>query len=482
MRRNIVISFLQKHVQLVVAVGSVFVLSRLISPEETGVYSIGVAIAALTHAIRDFGVGNFLIKEVNITVEKIRTAFTVSLIIAITLGVGLLAVSYPVAKFYGNPEVAAIIWITTLGLVISPFSTVGIALMLRNQRFGDMFKVSIAAAIANAVVAITMALLGFGAKSLALGALASSVCLVLASNMLSHDNGIYRFSLSSWRQISRFGMHMTIFGVSEQLGQRASDLILGKLVGFGAVGLLSRAGTLINMVQDSVISSVMPVVLTTMAGDNRKSGDLSPLLLRSLSFLTVVLWPVFAVLSIFAHDAVLVLFGQKWIEAAPYTSVLCYGASLAVLSSLVGTTCNAADRADLLSRYSTLAQGMRVILIAVGAAMGGLRAVVIMLVIAEAFQCVLAYFYVRQAATVSLSKLLQTCWRSVAVTAMVTGTVLPISMLTSYSPIVRLGITALTASVAWITAAFIVQHPITNELRVITATVAQRVRAYHART
>ena len=63
----------------------------------------------------------------------------------------------------------------------------------------------------------------------------------------------------------------------------------------------------------------------------------------------------------------LVLFGQKWIEVAPYTSMLCYGACLAVLSSLIGTTCNAADRADLLSRYSTLAQGVRVLLIAFGA-------------------------------------------------------------------------------------------------------------------
>ena len=134
----------------------------------------------------------------------------------------LLAVSNPVSVFYGNPEIATIIWITTFGLLLLPFSTVGMALMLRNHRFPDMFKVSMAAALANAGVAIAMAWFGFGAKSLALGALASSACLVITCNLLSHDRGIYRFSLSHWRQISRFGMHMTVFGVTEQLGQRAA--------------------------------------------------------------------------------------------------------------------------------------------------------------------------------------------------------------------------------------------------------------------
>ena len=91
MRRNLIISFVQKHLQLLVSIATVMILSRLISPEETGIFSIGVAIAALTHAVRDFGVGNFLIKEAEMTTGKIQTAFTVSLLIAAVLGVVLLA-------------------------------------------------------------------------------------------------------------------------------------------------------------------------------------------------------------------------------------------------------------------------------------------------------------------------------------------------------------------------------------------------------
>lgn len=477
MRKNLFISFVQKHLQLLVSVFSVIILSRLVSPEETGVFSIGVAIAALTHAVRDFGVGNFLVKEADLNSGKVRTAFTVSLIIAGVLSVVLLAVSVPVARFYAKPEIATVICLTTVGLLISPFSTVNMALMLREGRFPDMLKASMVGAIANAAVSIVCAWQGLGATALALGALASSAALVLVSNLLMRDFGMYRLSLGYWSAISRFGMHMTVSGVADQMGQRASDLIVGKLVGFSAVGLLSRSGTLITMVQDSMQSSVMPVVLTSMAEDTRKSGNFVPLMLKSLSYFTVVMWPVFTVISIYAHDAVLVLFGAKWIGAAPYTSMLCVGAGFATMTALVSTICNAADCAHLLSRYSAKAQGVRVTLLAIGATLGDLRYVVAMLVLAEMVQCVLAYYCVRRAVEVDAGRLLSHCWRSLAATALVALVMLPLSSVLPYPPLVRLLIVGIVAVPVWIVAVCIVRHPIVQELHSIRALIATRLRA-----
>jgi O-antigen/teichoic acid export membrane protein len=477
MRRHIAISFIQKHLQLLVSIASVMILSRLISPEETGIYSIGVAIAALTHAVRDFGVGNFLVKETEITQVKVNTAFTISLIIAIVLGLVLLAVSLPVAAFYNQPEVATIIWITTGGLLLSPFSTVNMALMLRKHRFGAMLKVSMAGAIVNAIVAIGMAWLGYGAKSLAFGALASSAVLVLVSNFLCDEDKVYRLSLGHWKQISNFGMHMTVFGLTEQLGGRAGDLIVGKLAGFSAVGLLSRSVSLLGMVQDSIQNSVMPVILTNMADDTRKTGDVVPLMLQSLKYLTVVMWPIYVVLGLSSHDAVLVLFGQKWIEAAPYTSIFCMGAAFCTLSSLTGTVCNATDRADLLSRYSTYNQGLRILLLAAGAWVGGLYGVVLMLVTADALQSVMAFFYVRIAAPVSAGMIARSCARSFAVAVLVGLMVFPVAHWLVAPPLVRLLLVAATACGAWLAAVFLVRHPAAAEVRMLGGLLVTRMRA-----
>lgn len=480
MRKNLVIAFTQRHLQLLVSIASVVILSRLITPEETGIFSIGVAIAALTHAIRDFGVGNFLVKEAEISDSKIQTAFTVSLLIAVTLSFVLFGISFPVADFYKSEDVAKVIWITTFGLLLSPLSTIPLALMLRNHRFVDMFKVSMASSLANAGVAILCGWLGFGAIALALGQLASSVALAITANLILRERSIYRICLAHWQDISRFGMHMTISGVSEQMGQRASDLIVGKMVGFGPVGLLSRSGTLVTMVQDSVQSAVMPVVLTSMSSDVRKSANVLPLLLKSLCYFSAVMWPVYAVLSLFSYDAISVLFGAKWLEAAPYTSILCYGAMLAVLSSLVSTTCNATNNAHLLSRYSPTVQGIRVLLVTIGAFTGDLGIVVRMLVLAEALQCLLAFLIIRSATSVQLGQVLRSCWRSALLALLVGASMAPILYL-DYPSVVRLIIVAPSAAAAWLAAVYITRHPIAEEVSHLFATLSLRLRAHRAR-
>lgn len=475
MRRNIVISFAQKHLQLLINIGSVMILSRLISPEETGIFSIGVAIAAITHAVRDFGVGNFLIKETDMSTAKIQTAFTVSFLIAAGLAAVLLAVSIPVGNFYKQPEVTTIIIITTVGLLISPFSTVSLALMLREQRFVDMLKVSMIGAVFNAAVAIAFAWMGYGAKALALGALSSSVAIVVLANILLRYEAIYRFSLHHWREISRFGAHMTVFGVAEQLGQRASDLVVGKLLGFSSVGLLSRSGSLITMMQDSVVSSAMPVVLTSMAADNRRTGDVVPLMLTSIQYFTVITWPFFVVLSLFSTDVVMVLFGERWIEAAPYMSILSYGACFAVLSSLVGTVCNATGRVDLLSRYGLMAQANRVILIAAGCLLGGLKTVVMFLVLAEVLQCVLAYYIVRRAVAVRFLDIVRCCWKAVAVGLIVGAAMLPLTHLQG-APVWRLLCVGVVATVCWVASAFALRHPIAAQLHHVASLASAKLR------
>ncbi|WP_313030296.1 oligosaccharide flippase family protein [Massilia alkalitolerans] len=475
MRRNLVISFVQRHIQLLVTISSVMILSRLVSPEETGVFSIGVAIAALTHVIRDFGVGNFLVKEADISLEKIRTAFTVSLLIAVALSLVLLGISFPVADFYNEPRAATVIWITTLGLLISPFSTIALTLMLREQRFVDMFKVSISASFANACVAILFGWLGFGAKALALGQLAQAVMLVLAANLIRRDGSIYRLSLAYWRDISRFGFHMTVSGISDQMGQRASDLVVGKMVGFSAVGLLSRSGTLVTMVQDSMLS-VMPVLLTTMSENARKNGNVAPMLLSSLGNMSGVMWPVYAVISLFAYDAIAVLFGAKWLEAAPLTSVLCYGAVFAVMSVLVNTTCNATNNAHLLSRYSPAVQGMRVLLVTLGAMTADLGVVVRLLVLAEMLQATLAYFIFRRIAGIRFIQVVQHCWRSLLVAALVAAAVFPLREL-DCAPLLRLMVVGVCAALVWVAALYLSRHPLSAEISNAWGVLNLRMRA-----
>jgi O-antigen/teichoic acid export membrane protein len=459
-RRNLVIAFVQKSLQMVAGVVSVLVLARLVSPTETGIFSTGVAIAALTHAVRDFGVGNFLIKETEPSAEKVRTAFTISLLIAVVLSVVLFAVAGPAARFYGQPEVATVVVISTAGLLISPFSTVNLALLLRDHRFLDMFKISVSGNFASIAVSILFAWWGYGATALALGALANSVGLVVVSNLVLPRWGDYLPTLAHWRPIWRFGMHSTVSGLSEQIGGRVTDLVIGKTIGFDAVGILSRSGSIITMFNETIITPTTSVVMAGMASDARRGAGVSAMLLTVIEYATVIAWPFLAVLAIFSRDAVLVLFGEQWVAAAPYTSILSYGAMIGILLPFISIAVTAAGRVDRLSRYNLASQGVRVALIALGA-LWSLRAVAILMVVAAVLQCGFAALFLRAVLPVSAAELWRRVWRSVAVSAIVLAAVVPLDQFAEGSALHRVLLVALVATPAWLAGLFLVRHPAT---------------------
>jgi O-antigen/teichoic acid export membrane protein len=78
-RRSLFLSFAQNYTGMLITIPSIMILARFLTPAETGIFSVAMAVTNLTHVLRDFGVGGYLIQEREITREKIRAAFTIAL-------------------------------------------------------------------------------------------------------------------------------------------------------------------------------------------------------------------------------------------------------------------------------------------------------------------------------------------------------------------------------------------------------------------
>ena len=81
-RKALALSFASKYSSLAIHTAAVMVLARLLTPAEIGVYSVGAAVVALAHVVRDFGVGNYRIQEKELTAERISAALDVVVLIA----------------------------------------------------------------------------------------------------------------------------------------------------------------------------------------------------------------------------------------------------------------------------------------------------------------------------------------------------------------------------------------------------------------
>lgn len=374
LRRSLALSFAAKYSNLVIATVSVMVLARLLTPAEIGVYSVGAAAMALAHVLREFGIGNYLIQEKELTRDRIRTAFTVALVFGWGMAFVLFAISGPVSRFYDEPGIARILRVLSLSFLVIPFSSPVLALLRREMAFGTLYLIAIASALAHALTAISLAVLGFGSISLAWASFAGVAMTAAVAAFVRPSVATVLPAIKEWRRVVSFGSYSSAAALVAQIGINANDLILGRMLGFAAVGLYSRAQGLISLFHRDLMGAVHSVALPAFATEHREGQALREPYLRGISYVTMFAWPFFGFLALMAYPTVRILFGPQWDDAVPLVRILSIAGAVFSCWSLGGNVLIATGHVKRALRAEVIIQTTRIALI-VFAAHFGLEAV-----------------------------------------------------------------------------------------------------------
>src|SRR5690606_29432281 len=144
------------------------------------------------------------------------------------------------------------------------------------------------------------------------GAVVGQVVTVLMLRAVGAPYVLARPGLREWRRVVRFGTYASSATLIAELGNQAPDLILGRMLGFGAVAYLSRANGLIKILRTGVQRGIMPVALPAFSRHLHQGHDLRPYYCQAVLFLTAIAWPFFAVLAVLAEPLIQFLYGHQW--------------------------------------------------------------------------------------------------------------------------------------------------------------------------
>jgi O-antigen/teichoic acid export membrane protein len=89
-RKSILFSLGQNYASFALQFAVSIILARLLNPSEIGLYSIAAVLIGFASSMRDFGISSYIIQERDLTPDKIRAAFTLTLFTAWTLALVIL--------------------------------------------------------------------------------------------------------------------------------------------------------------------------------------------------------------------------------------------------------------------------------------------------------------------------------------------------------------------------------------------------------
>ncbi len=478
-RRSLVFSFAEKYTALAIATVSVMILSRLLTPEEIGIYSVGLAVVGLCQVFREFGVGQYLIQEKELSPQLTNTAFTVTSVLALAAAGLLMALSGPVAAFYDSPDVAHVIFYSSLAFLVAPVSSIGTNLLRRQMNFQRLYFVGIASALAGAVVAVGFAFAGEGYMSLVWGALANAVTAALAVLLLCPSARQLRPSNAHWRRVTSFGAQSTAISVLGTLGFRIPDLAIGRLIGFVEVGLFSRAFGLYTLFHQSVLQGVLPVLLPTFSLSQREGRPLRGLFLYGTTLFSVICWPFYGFLALMAGPIIRVLFGDQWDAAIPLARWLCITGMLLPFMRLSNEAFIAIGRIDLNLKLQTIHQLTRIALV-IGACFIGLEAVAASIAFPTLLYAVMSHRQLMRLLGYGLRDLLQCSSKSLAVTAfsLVIPTIVALTTGFGHDHALLLVLGAGSGLAAgWLLGVWVTRHPILQEIQIYLSAAKRKAGA-----
>lgn len=477
-RRALALSFSAQYLTLAVQFVATVVIARLLTPAEIGVFSIGAAVVALAHLLRDFGTGNYIVQERELTDDRIRAALTVTLALGWGLAALLFAGSNLAGEFYDDPGVSDILALLAINFLILPFGTVPLAYLQRQMNFRPAMVARLASSMASATVSIACALEGLSYMSLAWGSIAGSAT-TLAVALYFRPQGLPKLpGFSEIPRVATFGGHMATVTILSEVSQVAPDLILGRIQGMAAVGLFSRAQGVIRIFHQAVLSGLSPVVGPYLAMIHREGDGLARPYFYGLSCMTAVAWPFYLGLIITAEDLILTLYGPQWVSAASIVQVWCAAMIINFFSYMSDNVLVATGNVDKLSKIQLILTPVQVLLVLLSAH-HPLSVVAGTFAIVQLLRFAITWPILKRILRIDFLLYLHAVAKSAALALATGGSILCAALICSFfdvsGPLFRLTLIGVIGLVAWLLTLMVVGHPLRDELKVLRIKLRERL-------
>lgn len=301
---------------------STMVIARLLRPDEIGTFAIASSIVMIMAEFRILGANAYLIREKELTNSKIRSAYGLTIVISWGLGLVVTALAFPLADYFGVPEVSVIFLILSVSFLFAPYISIPDALLSREYKFREITIIRLTASVLQLALTTVLILQGFSFYSLAIGNVVATIIQFVLNLYFTRHIRVYRPSFQGLKPIAKLGIFTSLSYVLQKAQHTLPDMVIGKLGTTAQVGMFSRGLGLVVFVSNVILSGITPVALPYLSDVKKNGEDILAAYIKASQLVAGLIWPVLAVASVASLPAIRLLFGSQWDEAAPIASLV----------------------------------------------------------------------------------------------------------------------------------------------------------------
>lgn len=336
---------------------STVVLARLLVPEDFGLIALAGSLIAMLEVLGAVGLDMALIQRADARREHFDAAWTFNVLFGLSTAALVACLCWPAAAFFNDPRLVWVMVLLSVAHAVQGFENIGVVAFRKELAFDREFKYRV---IRRVVTTFFITLpLAFTLRSywaLLIGGLIGAGISVALSYALHPYRP--RVSLVGLGQLMRFSKWFLLTSIVEFLYGQVTPLIVGRALGPAAVGTMSLARDLAAMSNQEIAA---PIHRAAFPGYAKLAADRHQLqsgYLKVTSVLLLAIVPGSVGLALLAEPIVLLVLGEKWVEAIPLVRILALNSLLATLLS----TAHYVNLAVGMARSSSLVLSMHALI------------------------------------------------------------------------------------------------------------------------
>ncbi len=340
-----------------VQIGAQAVLARLLGPEEFGVFAALMLVIGVSVLASDL-VSAPIIQAPALDDNMLRFACAVQW--AGASGIALLSLGTLPLFERAFPAVSGLGWsmaMVAAGIFITGWGGVSLSLLRRGLRYREIQLAQLAGYVAGyALIAVPLAFAGMHTHHVLVFAwLSQAFISSVLQYIWARHSLVASFRFEGWRSFMRYGGEISIGNVANWVSTSIDRLLVARHAAPMEIGyyntMLNLMSTPVNQLSSS-LNTVAFSVAAQSGSEERRQGTLVYLNITTLLF--GLLYAVFAAAP---ELWVGLLYGARWLDAAPYLPPFCMAAVAFGLSAASGAMLTSTGRgaSSAVSQLATVA-------------------------------------------------------------------------------------------------------------------------------
>lgn len=295
----------------------IYILARILSPSDFGVFSLVVIALGLSEAMTQTGINLTIIQSKHSVEYFLNTAWVIAIGRGFLIGVLMIVLGHLMSLFYNQPSLTMMVAVAALVPTIKGFINPYVVALHKKMLYSRdvLYKFFV-----QATLILGTLLLGLWLRNvyaLILGMVLAALIETLLSFVIFKTKPQFEYVPSRARIIFDNAKWLSVGSFLHYLVENIDDFLIGAITNTHSLGLYHNAYSLTHKgsydISKSVHYGTIPVYSKLVTEKSRLKNAFRKTLLSTTIITLLIALPIY----FFNSEIVLFLMGQNWVESIP---------------------------------------------------------------------------------------------------------------------------------------------------------------------